>query len=298
MVYAIGVVGTPPAGANYPAGAEYPTGPVFARFRVFDTSWTSPQYDAQQVLAMITQLHPAVLERMTTETIDPSASVPVCGGCQPMTYGQFLNASMAACGCYIIPRLDVNATWPAGTFLSAAKEILDTPVSPRFTILSVDNWGSFCLKTADCTCSLDQQIFQPLYAMGWKGVGVLNAAPSYYSTCGWATYDDFDANSTETVVQSQLNAIKDDHTVQKILLYDPDFPGSAQNFLSQCNPTCDAAISRLQTAVSQQSTQGYSYVYPIEQDFWDANQIKTSTSGVFGGQTLYEIFQGWMQKYG
>jgi hypothetical protein len=246
---------------------------------------------------MIAQLHPDVLERMTTETFDPSAPVPVCDGCEPMTYGQFLNSSMAACGCYIIPRLDVNSTWPAGTFLAAARQILQTPVIPRFEILSVDNWGSFCLKTANCTCSLDQQIFQPLYAMGWKGVGVLNAAPTYYSTCGWATYDDFDANGKGEVVQSMLNAIKSDPTVQKILLYDPDFPGEAQGLLAECNPYCDTFVSELQTAVSQQSTYGYTYVYPIEQTFWDANQIKTSPSGAFHGQNLYQIYEDWMREY-
>ena len=293
------MVKTPPAGANYSSGAEYPTGPIFARFRVYQSGWTSPQYDAQQVLSMISQLHPNVLERMTTDTFEVDANVPVCSGCPPMDYGQFLNASMTACGCYIIPRLDINSTWTAGTFLSDAKQILAAPVYPRFEMLSVDNWGTFCSKVASCTCALAKQIFQPLYAMGWRGVGVLNAGSPYYPTCGWATFVDFDVSGNDWAVpQNLLNSIKSDKTVQKILLYDPDFPGQAQNFLSECNPACDSEISPLQTAVSQQSTDGYSYVYPIEQSFWDANQITTSTSGPYHGQTLYQIFQGWMEKYG
>jgi len=134
--------------------------------------------------------------------------------------------------------------------------------------------------------------------MGWKGIGVLNAGSPYYPTCGWATFVDFDATSSWTVPQSLLSSIKSDNTVQKILLYDPDFPGQAQTFLSGCNPTCDRGISSLQTVVSQQSAQGYAYVYPIEQTFWDAKQIATSASGAYGGQTLYQIFQGWLEKYG
>ncbi|MDA4123413.1 MAG: hypothetical protein OK456_09565 [Thaumarchaeota archaeon] len=295
--YAIGVVKSPPTGANYPSGAEYPTGPIFARFRVFDSGWTSPQYNAQQVIAMIAQLQPNVLERMTTNTFNVDASVPVCSGCQSMDYGQFLNASMSACKCYITPRLDINATWPAGTFLSDAQQILSTPVVPRFQILSIDNWGSFCSQTS-CTCALAKEIFQPLYAMGWKGVGVLNAGSPYHSTCGWATYVDFDiSGNSGTVPQALLNSIKADKTVQKILLYDPDFPGQAQAFMSECNPGCDSEVSSIQVAVSQQSSLGYTYVYPIEQTFWDANQIVTSASGAYHGQTLYQIFQGWMKEY-
>jgi len=135
--------------------------------------------------------------------------------------------------------------------------------------------------------------------MGWKGAGVLNGGSPYYSTCGWATFVDFDADANSWAVpQGLLNSIKADQTVQKILLYDPDFPAQAQKFLAQCNPACDSGISSLETAVSQQSTYGYAYVYPVEQTFWDANQILTSPSDPYHGQTLYQIFQGWMQKWG
>ena len=293
------MVSKPPSGAKYPAGAEYPTGPKFARFRVYQGSWTSPQYNAQQILAMIADMHPDVLERMTTDAFNVGASVPVCSGCAAMNYGQFLNASMNDCGCYIMPRLDINLTWQSGAFLTDAQQILNTPVSPRFSILSIDNWQTYCSRTSSCDCTFAQQVFQPLYNMGWKGVGVLNAGSPYFSTCGWATFVDFDIQTkTWSVPQALLTSIKSDQTVQKILLYDPDFPGQAQTFLNQCNPTCDGVITSLQTVVSQQSTYGYAYVYPIEQTFWDANQITTSATGSYHGQTLYQIFQGWMQQWG
>lgn len=260
--------------------------------------WTSPQYTANQILSMISQLKPNVLERMTTDSIDANLQVPVCSGCAPMDYLQFLNNATAACGCYIIPRLNINTSvWESGAFLSTAKEILQTPVNPSFTILSVDNWGTFCQENS-CTCSLDQQIFQPLYQMGWRGVGVLNAAGPYFGTCGWSTYTAFDANgNTWTVNQNLLSSIQSDKTQQKILLYDPDFPGQAQKWLAQCNPTCDSPISALQQAISQQSAMGYTYVYPVEQTFWDANQITTSSSGQYNGQTLFQIFENWMNQY-
>ena len=292
------MVSTPPSGARYPAGAEYPTGPKFARFRVYQDSWSSPQYTAEQVLAMITQMHPDVLERMTTNAFDVGASVPVCSGCAAMNYGQFLNASMNDCGCYIMPRLDINLTWPAGTFTSDAQKILNTPVSPRFEILSIDNWDTFCKLVTSCTCNLAQQVFQPLYNMGWKGVGVMDAG-SYVSTCGWATFADMDIQgNTWTVNQNLFNNLKGDNTLQKILLYAPDFPNEAQKFLGACSPNCDADISLLEKVVSQQASQGYSYVYPVEQTFWDANNITTSAAGTYHGQTLYQIFLAWMQRWG
>ena len=294
----IGIITALPAGANYPLGSNYPTGPRFERFRVVQgDQWTS-QYTANQILTMISQLKPNVLERMTTDVIDTTLQVPVCSGCVSMDYLQFLNNATAECSCYIIPRLNINTSfWESGDFLTTAREILQTAVNPRFTILSVDNWGTFCQDNT-CSCSLDQQIFQPLYQMGWKGVGVLNAASPYYGTCGWSTYTAFDANgNTWTVNQNLLTSIQSDKTQQKILLYDPDFPGPAQKWLAQCDPSCDTPIEAIQEVISQQASQGYTYVYPIEQTFWDANQINTSSSGPFNGQSLYQIFENWTTVY-
>lgn len=295
----IGIVSVLPPGANYPMGSYYPTGPLFVRFRVVQgNQWTSPQYTANQILSMISQLKPNVLERMTTDAINPMLQVPVCSSCASMDYLQFLNNATSVCRCYIIPRLNINTSfWQSGEFLSIAREILQTNVSPRFTILSVDNWGTFCEQNS-CTCSLDQQIFQQLYQMGWKGIGVLNAAAPYYGTCGWTTFTDFDTGGNSGAVnQNLLSSIQSDKTQQKILLYDPDFPGQAQKWLAECNPTCDSQITDLQMVVSQQSSTGYTYVYPVEQTFWDANQINTSLSGPYQGQNLYQIFESWMNQY-
>jgi hypothetical protein len=214
-----------------------------------------------------------------------------------MNYLQFLDNATALCNCYIVPRLDIASTWDSGTFVTSAKQILQTPVLRAFTILSIDNWGQFC-QSHPCNCTLDQQIFQPLYQMGWKGVGVLNGGPPYWSTCGWSTYTAFTANGNSWVVgQSFLSTIQADKTQQKILLYDPDFPGQAQRWLAQCNPTCDSPISAIQQPISQQAALGYTYVYPIEQTFWDANHINTSSTGQFQGQTLYQIFKTWMNQF-
>jgi hypothetical protein len=298
--YAIGVVTQLPPGANYPLYAEYPTGPLFVRMRVSNSGhdWTSPGVNAQQALSMISQMKPQVLERMTSNVFSLNWDVPVCSGCSPMTFGQFLNASMDACQCFIIPRIDINATWDSGTFTQDAQKILDMPLSPRFSILSIDDWGPFC-SSHTCNCSLDNQIFQPLYAMGWKGVGILSGDP-YPGSCGWATYATLDINgNTWQIKQPLLDSIKADPTVQKILMYDPDFPDQANTLLNTCGSSsggkyysCDQIASAITYAAQNQQEYNYTYVYPIEQSIWDVTNMFTSN-----GTSIYDVMLGLMNAY-
>lgn len=305
----IGTVTSLPAGANYSVGAIYPTGQRVIRMRVVDgqgysvaqTDWTSPNENAQQILEMISQLHPQILERMTAGVFNWTSPVPVCNGCSPMTYGQFLNASMGACQCYIIPRLDLLDTWGNGTFFSEAKYLLSVPVYPRFSILSIDQWEDFCNSTGiTCNCALAQQIFQPLYAMGWKGIGVLNGVPPYYPTCGWATYVDFDiAKASWSINSTFLASIKADPTVQHVMLYDPDFPGQAASLTATCGSSsggkyndCNEMANVIAYAAQNQAVYGYTYVYDIEQTGWDSTQMYVSN-----GTSIYDIELNLMNQY-
>jgi hypothetical protein len=295
---AIGTVSQLPRGANYSVGSEFPDASRMIRVRVIDSTgystssmnWDSP-LNANQILALINQTRPQVLERMTAGVFNWTAQVPVCPGCSAMTYGQFLNASMAVCGCYIIPRLGI-ATQSVPSFLMQAQFLLTVPVFPRLQILSIDNWGSFCSQNG-CNCALDQSIFQPLYQMGWKGIGVLNAGPPYYGTCGWATFVDFDVTQSNWSVNQNLwLSIKSDPTVQKILYYDPDFPGQAQALLATCNPSCDQIASVMEQAAADQLAYGITYVYPMVQNFWDATALHLSN-----GTSVYAIQQNLLNTY-
>jgi hypothetical protein len=304
---AIGTVTQLPKNANYSLGAEYPTAQRMIRMRVVDPqgysasqmSWTSPNENAQQILSMISQSSPQVLERMTAGVFNWTFQVPVCSGCAPMTYGQFLNASMDACQCYIIPRLDILDTWSKGTFLAEAKYLLSVPVYPRFSILSIDQWDDFC-NQQNCNCALAQEIFHTLYQMGWKGVGVLNGVPPYHPTCGWATYVTFDINKTTWQINSAfLSSIKADPTVQRILMYDPDFAGQALALQATCGSasggeyySCDQMASAITYAARNQAQYGYTYVYNIEQTFWDSTKMFTSN-----GTSIYDIELSLMNKY-
>jgi hypothetical protein len=129
--------------------------------------------------------------------------------------------------------------------------------------------------------------------MGWKGVGVLNAGVPYYGTCGWATYVDFDVTQSNWSINQNLwTSIKSDSTVQKILYYDPDFPGQAQSLLATCDPYCDKASSVMEQAASDQLTYRITYVYPIVQNFWDTTSMLLSN-----GTSIYQIQQNLMNAY-
>jgi hypothetical protein len=307
----IGTVFQPPKGANYSIGSEYPSGPRFVRIRAVNTEgysvaktlWSIPEYTAMQIIQMVGELHPQVLERMTQGVFNWTAPVLVCSSCSPMTYGQFLNASMNACECYIIPRLDILSAGSVQNFLAEAQYLLSVPVVPRFSMLSVDSWGLFCSTTNSCNCQFDQEIFQSLYSMGWKGIGVLFANPPYIGTCGWATFVDFDISTnisgSWTINQNFLSQIKADATVQKVLLYAPDFPTQAQQLLSTCtssNHGCDQIENVLSYAASEQSQLGYSYVYTVVQNGqqvnWDATHFFSSN-----GTSIYDIMRNLMNSY-
>jgi hypothetical protein len=307
---AFGNVTTLPPRANYSLGSIYPTAQKIIRIRVVDTQgysatemrWTSPNENAPQILSLISQTRAQALERMTAGVFNWTFQVPVCSGCAPMSYGQFLNASMGACQCYIIPRLDLQIAASQGlsTFLSEARYLLTVPVYPRFQILSIDNWGSYC-NVNYCGCSFAQSVFQPLYAMGWKGIGVLNGLPPYHPTCGWATYVTIDINKTTWQINTSfIDSVKADPTVQRILLYDPDFAGQALALQSTCgsgsNTTtlqgCNYLASAITYAAEEQSLYGYTYVYVIEQTWWDSTRMFISN-----GSSIYDVQLALLSKY-
>jgi hypothetical protein len=298
-----------PKGAKYPVGSWYPAGPLFVRMRMVEgSSWSSTE-NAQQALSMISQMKPNVLERMTDSVLTPGTlarPVPVCSGCAAMTYLQFLNDATKDCACYIIPRISVGSIDDGiASFEDQAQTLYNTPVNQPFKILSIDYWQEDCKSDPHfhCdSCSWDQSVFQPLYAMGWKGVGVLEGAGAngYYSTCGWATFVDFDINNLDwTLPVKLISIIHSDPTVEKILMYDPDFPGQAQDLQNTCSSGssskqlhgCSFVASQLTYAAENQQKYGYSYVYQIEETFWDSNRMfKGSTS-------IYHIEIGLMHKY-
>lgn len=192
-------------------------------------------------------------------------------------------------------------------FACQALEIYNAPISPHLEILSIDDWGSDCANDPNfnCTnCAWDATVFAPLYAMGWKGIGVLNGVPPYFPTCGWTTYREFDIQKSNWEINATfLNEAKADVTNQRILLYDPDFSGQAEALQSTCasNSTsggittyqgCDEVGDAVTYAAANQAAYGYTYVYPVEQTFWDTTRMHLSN-----GSSIYSVMLNLMNTY-
>ncbi len=321
---AICIINQLPLGANYPVGSWYPGGTRFVRMRMVQgQGWSSPGLNAQQALLMITQMKPQVLERMTDWPINSGVlnqQVPVCSGCSSMTYAQFLDSATIDCGCYITPRLSLdsvkngiappNFVWndcsqPAYSnyFECEAYNLYNSPITPHLEMLSVDNWWGDCTSgnsAYNCnSCSWDASVFAPLYAMGWKSVTTLNGG-GYVSSCGWTPYVTFDSGAGVTT--ETLSAIQNDPTVLRIFMYDPDFPGPAQNLQATCTSSsipgniityrgCGQLAQQVTMAAKNQAD-GYTYVYTIEQTFWDTTQMFLSN-----GTSIYTVMLNLMNRY-
>ena len=82
------------------------------------------------------------------------------------------------------------------------------------------------------------------------------------------------------------------------------FLGNANTGGLSCTPlanstySCpDSLIGNMQTAISNQNFGGYTYVYMLEQGDWNAKTIYSFPTGVYSGQSLYQLDLGWMVKY-
>ena len=289
-------VDTPPPSSNAPAPApavsKYPPGKSFIRIRALESSsvWSLDGVNAQQVLRNVTALKPDALERFVSGPQNADAQVPVAPGRPPMTVGRFLNASTKACGCYIIPRLSLF-DYDKGTLFTEAQSLLTFPVSPQMRYLSLDNWGPFA---SNHTPDEVKGMFQQLYSQGWTGIGV-NECSGYRPSYGYATFADF-CVSTETWKPSggQLSQIKSEPNIGLALLY-IDFPQAMLNF-SSLTPDQEAKILNHNIAPAQ-AQQGFTFVYPIMQDFWNCSTHVTSQSGDFHGKSLFDLMKGLIARY-
>ena len=71
------------------------------------SSWTLGNYTAQQILGMLNDLQPTLLQRYVSGSQVPSRLVPVCSACSPMTAQQFLQSSEDISNSVIIARISL-----------------------------------------------------------------------------------------------------------------------------------------------------------------------------------------------
>lgn len=251
--------------------------------------WDSEQYNAQDILEMISELRPQVLERYTDGPIDPEYQVPVAPGQPPMTALEFLNASVkaGAPGCIITPRVSLK-DYEKGTFFETAQSLFDLPVTPRMRILSVDNWGDF--HKAGHSLEEVREMFEKLRAQGWEHIAV-NMVGGVHDPLGYPSFAEFGVLKDEGFVPDfeKLDRMKALGYLEKQLLY-IDFPGQVVKFKADFGPD-ERADHLVNVLGGQQKAKGYIFVWPILQGPWDSKDLFTTAEGKYRGASLYEVMK-------
>jgi len=97
---------------------------------------------------------------------------------------------------------------------------------------------------------------------------------------------------------AQLQAAKASSNVDTIFLY-IDFPGQVADFKKL---SAERQADILTSFAAKQKEKGYTFIYNVLQEVpddvgWDATKIKTSDSGPYHGQTIFEVMKGLMDRY-
>jgi len=252
-------------------------------------------YTAQDVLEMIAELKPDCLERFITGTgeITTKDVVPVRAGYPSMPLVEFLQKAMDAGnpGCYIMPKLNLqwlvsNKTDPMGNnlFWRSAQAIYDLALNPPIRTLSLDCWDAY---VSTFTSVSDRDVmFKRLRDMGYQKIYVNytgNANANHTQVDG----ADFNINTTTwTINETTLNKLKGYANLEKIFLY-IDYPGAMDQFALN-TPDRQAEIY-CKNIYPYQKTLNLTFVFAIFQAGWDANAVKTSSTGPYKGKTMFEI---------
>lgn len=253
-------------------------------------------YTAQDVLEMIKDLKPDCLERFITGRMNPDELVPVREGYPEMTVLEFLNAAILAGSekCHIVPKL--NLRWLAGGredyFWKAAQELYDLPLVRPIRNINLDVWDVYC-NEIHTTPEQRAQLFKRLRDIGYEEIGV-NMTGLHKVNDPQIDYADFNINKTTWEVNSDVaETIKSYPNIKKLYLY-IDYPGAMDAFRRN-SPDRQAEIY-YKNIFPKQKEMGFTYVYAIIQDSWDANTSVTSEDGPYKGKTMYEITKELLNK--
>ncbi|GHV00611.1 hypothetical protein FACS1894159_06680 [Bacteroidia bacterium] len=248
-------------------------------------------YTAQDVLQMIEELKPDCLERFITGYQDPKELVPVREGCPPMTVLEFLNAAILAGGknCHIIPKL--NLQWLGSKndndyYWQAAEKLIKLPLVRPIRNINLDCWDKYC-NEIHTTPEQREAMFKRLRKIGYQQIGV-NMTGLYRVNEPQVDYADFNIDKTTwEVKQETVEKLKTYPNLKRLFMY-IDYPGAMDAFVANNNPDEQARIY-CETIYPNQEKLGFTFVYPILQDSWDANASVTGAEGPYKGKTMYEI---------
>jgi hypothetical protein len=208
--------------ANSPVAEGHPVWTRAIRLPAFGnhSEWVQPGYNAQQILAMISDLRPTLLDRYIGGYQVLTRPVPVCTGCKPMDVLQFLQASENASGAQIMAAISLW-NFDNGTLFSITKTMLTIPVNPPIRMLSLDDYSGWIQAHTSTQLT---SILNTLHKEGWTYIeaggcgshgGIAAGVTNYASVCfrywQWA------------VSPNSVGAWKSDSSI-KFILGTQDFP--------------------------------------------------------------------------
>lgn len=253
-------------------------------------------YTAQDILEIIEDLKPDCLERFVTGKQDPDELVPVRPGCPPMTILEFLNAAILAGGenCYIIPKLNLNwltKAWNSEElFWDSAQNLYDLPLVRPIRNINLDVWTFYCDET---TPEQRDAMFKRLREIGYEKIGV-NFTGNINTNDPNIDYGDFNINKDNwTVNETSLEKFKSYKNLKEYHFY-IDYPEPMHTFM-KLSPDQQADVY-CNEIYPKQLTMGFTYVYPIIQDEWDARESITLITGPYKGKTMYDITKELLNK--
>lgn len=253
--------------------------------------WMLPGYTAQDVLSRIEELKPDCLERFVTGKQDPNMLVPVDKGEKPMTVLEFMNAAVKAGSpnCVIIPKL--NMKWNEKFFFECAQSLYDMPLDKPIRNINLDCWPDYWKHHSEAEI---EAMLKRLKDIGYKVIGI-NMAGGYHHGYGYVDYMDFNINKTNwTVNRKVLKKLKADKDLKQFFMY-IDYPGAMDEFRAN-NSSDEQASIYINNIHPLQKKLGFTFVYPIFQDDWDATKEFTSKKGDYKGKSMFDITKELIEK--
>lgn len=252
-------------------------------------------YTAQDILEMIEDLKPTCLERFITGWQNPDRLVPVREGCAPMTTLEFLNASILAGGegCEIVPKL--NLQWlkserGAQLFWKSAEELYKLPLVKPIRNINLDVWDHYCNAT---TPEQRDELFRRLREIGYEQIGV-NMTGLYKVNHPEIDYADFNINKNTWEVNEQaIKTLRQFPNIKRLYMY-IDYPGPMDAF-RQNTPDRQADVY-CDNIFPQQEKMGFTFVYAVIQDSWNAVECVTDKDGAYKGKTIYDIIKDLLDR--
>ena len=255
-----------------------------------DNSRWQPDYTAQQILAMVGDLKPTMLDRYISGYQNPNLPVPVCSGCPPMNIGQFLQSSEEVSGAVIMARISLNE-YDAGTIFNTSQDLLNIPINPPIRILSLDDFGGFFANHSEAVIST---MIQTLYAQGWYWIEMGGCADANNIPNGQTNYASACFRYPNWQIQPGSISSWTSHSSVLQMLATMDFPNDIPYLLAMNGNAQEAAI--FSNVAGNQSVYDYSMIYFVMQGNWDTNLVNI-TSGPYAGHTLYYEMKMLMQQY-